>query len=136
LITRLQVCDLGLLVTVGVLGQFLLDIGGLGRFIVDVFPHVGLLDLFARGYGVLAHVASHSRQQTAVQIMSTLQPECPDSSHSTISSSNMPGTGLSPVNGRPTWKAKREGNAAGAPSSAASCERVTRSSVITSGNPK
>ncbi|MFL6045900.1 MAG: hypothetical protein ACJ72M_12365 [Propionibacteriaceae bacterium] len=36
LITRLQVCDLGLLVTVGILCWFVIDIGTLGRFIVYV----------------------------------------------------------------------------------------------------
>src|SRR4029453_5351642 len=43
LIARLQVCDLGLVVTAGVL--FLLDVGVLGRFIVYVFLRVGLLGL-------------------------------------------------------------------------------------------
>jgi hypothetical protein len=45
LITRLPVRDLGLVVTVGVLFWFLLDVGVLGRFIVYVFLHVGLLGL-------------------------------------------------------------------------------------------
>jgi hypothetical protein len=53
LIARLQVCDLGLLVTVGVLFWFLLDVGVLGRFIVYVFLQVGLLGLlFVRFWDV------------------------------------------------------------------------------------
>ena len=45
LIARLQVCDSGLVVTVGVLFWFPLSVGVLGRFIVDVFPRLGLLGL-------------------------------------------------------------------------------------------
>jgi hypothetical protein len=45
LIVRLQVCDSGLVVTVGVLFWFPLGVGVLDRFIVDVFPRVGLLGL-------------------------------------------------------------------------------------------
>jgi hypothetical protein len=45
LIVRLQVCDSGLVVTVGVLFWFPLGVGVLDRFIVSVFPRVGLLGL-------------------------------------------------------------------------------------------
>ena len=45
LIARLQVCDSGLVVTVGVLFWFPLGVGVLGRFIVYVFPRVGILGL-------------------------------------------------------------------------------------------
>ena len=45
LIARLQVCDLGLVLTFGVLFCFGLDVGVLGRFIVYVFPRLGLLGL-------------------------------------------------------------------------------------------
>ena len=45
LIARLQFCDSGVVVTVGVLFWFPLGVGVLGRFIVDVFPRLGLLGL-------------------------------------------------------------------------------------------
>jgi hypothetical protein len=44
-IARLQVCDPGLVLTVGVLFCVGLDVGVLGRFIVYVSPRVGLLGL-------------------------------------------------------------------------------------------